>query len=59
MKIHLKHIQLTLDVVEGRVSSFSLEIPFGMRFIIQSRILEPKEIENLEALFFAYVLKKN
>ena len=34
-----KHTHLTLDVVEGRGSSFSLEIPLGVRFLIRSRLL--------------------
>lgn len=33
-----KHTELTLDVVEGRGSSFSLEIPEGKRFIIRSDV---------------------
>lgn len=35
-----KHTHLTVDVVEGRGASFSLEIPKGLRFIIKSRLLE-------------------
>ena len=34
-----RHTHLTLDVVEGRGSSFSLEIPLGLRFVIRSRLL--------------------
>lgn len=34
-----KHTQLTIDVVEGRGASFSLEIPLGMRFITKSKLL--------------------
>src|SRR5690606_4254637 len=33
-----QHCQLTLDVVIGRGSSFSLEIPYGKRFMIRSRL---------------------
>jgi len=40
---YLKHTQLTLDVVAGRGSSFSLEIPLGLRFIIRSRVLADHE----------------
>jgi hypothetical protein len=43
-----KHCQLTLDVVVGRGSSFSLEIPYGKRFIIRSRIFTDAELERLE-----------
>ncbi|TVR85112.1 MAG: DUF779 domain-containing protein [Saprospirales bacterium] len=42
-----KHTQLTLDVTKGRGSSFSLEIPLGIRFMIRSRIFQPHEMENL------------
>ncbi len=34
-----KHTHLTLDVVAGRGSSFSLEIPHGVRFIIASKLM--------------------
>lgn len=43
-----KHTQLTVDVVEGRGASFSLEIPLGLRFVIKSRIFTPQELEQLE-----------
>jgi uncharacterized protein (DUF779 family) len=39
-----KHTHLTIDVTEGRGSSFSLEISLGLRFIIHSRLLNNKEI---------------
>lgn len=38
-----KHTHLTLDVVQGRGASFSLEIPLGLRFIIKSRLLTTEE----------------
>ncbi len=38
-----KHTHLTVDVTEGRGSSFSLEIPLGVRFIIQSRVMTEEE----------------
>lgn len=44
---YLKHMQLCLDVVKGRGSSFSLEIPLGYRFIIRSRLFKPDELANL------------
>jgi uncharacterized protein (DUF779 family) len=43
-----KHTALTLDVVPGRGSGFSLEAPRGVRFLIRSRVLETAEIEALE-----------
>ena len=45
-----KHTQLTLDVTPGRGSSFSLEIPLGVRFFIHSRIFSEKELEELDSL---------
>ncbi|VXD11783.1 conserved hypothetical protein [Marinoscillum sp. 108] len=38
-----KHTHLTVDVTPGRGSSFSLEIPLGVRFIIRSRLLSDEE----------------
>lgn len=43
-----KHTQLALDVIKGRGSSFSLEIPLGYRFIVRSRVFTDNEIEELE-----------
>jgi uncharacterized protein len=34
-----KHTHLTLDVVEGRGSGFSVEAPEGKRFLIRSRLM--------------------
>lgn len=45
-----KHTQLTLDVSPGRGSSFSLEIPLGVRFCIQSKLFTEEELENLQPL---------
>ncbi|MEI7734506.1 MAG: DUF779 domain-containing protein [Ferruginibacter sp.] len=45
-----KHTQLTLDVTPGRGSSFSLEIPLGVRFYIHSRIFTDEELTNITAL---------
>ncbi len=42
-----KHTHLTIDITKGRGSSFSLEIPLGIRFIIQSRILTEEENKAL------------
>lgn len=44
-----KHTQLTVDVVQGRGSSFSLEIPLGLRFIIKSRIFTNEELQTLDS----------
>ena len=43
-----QHTQLTVDVVKGRGSSFSLEIPLGLRFIIKSRLFTEEETLQLE-----------
>ncbi|AEL27636.1 protein of unknown function DUF779 [Cyclobacterium marinum DSM 745] len=42
-----KHTQLTLDVVKGRGSSFSIEIPLGIRFMIRSRLFTSEELLRL------------
>ena len=43
-----KHTQLQLDVTPGRGSSFSLEIPMGVRFFIHSRLFTEEELLALE-----------
>lgn len=42
-----QHTQLTIDVTPGRGSSFSLEIPLGIRFITRSRLYSTEEALNL------------
>ncbi len=42
-----KHTHLTLDITPGRGSSFSLEIPYGFRFIIRSRVFTDEEYLQL------------
>jgi uncharacterized protein (DUF779 family) len=42
-----KHTQLVLDITPGRGSSFSLEIPLGLRFFIHSRLFTEEEQNNL------------
>ncbi len=44
-----KHTHLTVDITEGRGSSFSLEIPLGIRFIIHSRLLTDEENASLNS----------
>jgi len=46
-----QYTQLTLDVVEGRGASFSLEIPLGLRFIIRSQVYTEEELQNLTPVF--------
>jgi len=42
-----KHTHLTVDVVPGRGSGFSLEAPEGVRFLIRSHVLTPEELAAL------------
>lgn len=44
-----KHTHLTIDVVPGRGSGFSVEAPEGVRFLIRSRLLTDAEWEALDA----------
>jgi uncharacterized protein (DUF779 family) len=39
-----QHTHLTIDVVPGRGSGFSLEAPYGVRFLIRSRLLTEDEL---------------
>ena len=43
-----KHTHLTVDVVRGRGSGFSVEAPEGVRFIIRSRLLTDDEWAALD-----------
>jgi uncharacterized protein (DUF779 family) len=47
-----QHTHLTLNVVDGRGASFSLEIPYGKRFMIESRLFTEEEAKDLEPLTF-------
>ncbi|HWD01937.1 MAG TPA: DUF779 domain-containing protein [Amycolatopsis sp.] len=42
-----KHTHLTIDVVTGRGSGFSLEAPEGVRFLIRSRLFSDEESRAL------------
>ncbi|OLP52450.1 UDP-glucose 4-epimerase, partial [Salmonella enterica subsp. enterica serovar Javiana] len=39
-----KHTHLTVDVVPGRGSGFSVEAPDGVRFLIRSRLMTEDEL---------------
>ena len=39
-----KHTHLTVDVVPGRGSGFSVEAPDGVRFLIRSRLMTEEEL---------------
>lgn len=43
-----RHTHLTIDVVDGRGSGFSLEAPEGVRFLLRSRLLTDEELEALD-----------
>ena len=45
-----KHTQLTIDITPGRGSSFSLEIPMGLRFIVHSRLYTEAEMLAIEPI---------
>ena len=44
-----KHTHLTVDVVPGRGSGFSVEAPEGVRFLIRSRLLTEAELAELDS----------
>jgi len=44
-----RHTHLTVDVVPGRGSGFSLEAPEGVRFVVRSRLFTDEEWAALEA----------
>jgi uncharacterized protein (DUF779 family) len=43
-----QHTHLTVDVVPGRGSGFSVEAPEGVRFLIRSRIFDDVEYRALQ-----------
>jgi uncharacterized protein (DUF779 family) len=43
-----QYTHLTIDITPGRGSSFSLEIPMGLRFITKSRLFTTEELEDLQ-----------
>lgn len=47
-----QYTQLLIDIVPGRGSSFSLEIPMGLRFITQSRLFSDEERADLTPLTY-------
>jgi uncharacterized protein (DUF779 family) len=47
---YYKNMHITVDVSEGRGSSFSLEIPLGVRFMALSRIFADDELENIRPI---------
>src|ERR1700678_3159739 len=45
-----KHTHLTVDVVPGRGSGFSVEAPEGVRFLIRSRPVSDGELRHLQLI---------
>jgi hypothetical protein len=46
-----KHTHLTIDVVKGRGSGFSLEATEGVRFLIRSRLLTDHEVTEFGLVY--------
>jgi len=44
---YYKNMHIKIDVTQGRGSSFSLEIPLGLRFLSISRVFTDDELTNL------------
>lgn len=44
---YYRNMEITIDVTEGRGSSFSLEIPLGLRFMTVSRVFEDGELDRV------------
>ncbi|MGC9504894.1 DUF779 domain-containing protein [Baaleninema sp.] len=47
---YYKYMQVKIDVTEGRGSSFSLEIPLGVRFLTVSRLFTDEELPHVRAV---------
>jgi len=45
---YYKNMHITVDVTAGRGSSFSLEIPLGLRFMAVSRVFTDQELDQLK-----------
>ena len=44
---YFKSMHIKIDIAKGRGSSFSLEIPLGVRFMAVSRLLTDEELSQL------------
>jgi len=47
---YYKNMHIMVDVTKGRGSSFSLEIPLGLRFMAVSRLFTDVEIANIRPM---------
>jgi len=52
---YLKNMHIKVDVSKGRGSSFSLEIPLGLRFMAVSRVFTDEELESLEPVSAGWI----
>ena len=52
---YYKNMQINIDVSKGRGSSFSLEIPLGLRFMTISRVFTEEELKNVKPVKFSDV----
>ena len=52
---YYKNMHINIDVSKGRGSSFSLEIPLGLRFMTVSRVFTEKELKNVKPVKFSHV----
>lgn len=47
---YYRNMHIMVDVTPGRGSSFSLEIPLGLRFMSVSRVFDERELAQLQPL---------
>ncbi len=47
---YYKNMHINIDISPGRGSSFSLEIPLGLRFMAISRLFKDDEIGNVRGV---------
>ena len=52
---YYKNMHINIDVSKGRGSSFSLEIPLGLRFMTVSRIFTDEELKHIKPVSFSDV----
>lgn len=42
---YMRYSQIHLDIIEGKGSAFSLEVPLGYRFIARTRLMTESEVK--------------
>lgn len=45
---YYRNMQICIDVTKGRGSSFSIEIPLGVRFMTVSKVVSDEDMEKLD-----------